>query len=74
MLDELQRPREPSSHFGMFVRSVVVANQVYVQMYWDIRLDVTQKAQKLLMTMVRLALCQDATVGNVERRKQVVVP
>ncbi len=54
---------EPCAHPGVLVSSIVVADQMYIEVLWNVRLDVPQEAQKLLMPMLRLALRERAATA-----------
>ena len=47
---------QPRPHFGMFVRSVVVGNDVDVQVSGDALVDLLEKRKKLLVAMPWLAV------------------
>lgn len=57
---------QPGPYPGMFVRAVVVADQMNIEVLRDVGLDVAQEAEKLLVPMSRLALSQDAAVGHIK--------
>ena len=61
---------EPGAHFRVFVRGVVVHDQVHVEILGHALLDVPQERQILLMPMARLALREDLSVGDIQRCKQ----
>src|SRR5271166_3435746 len=61
---------KPCAHPGVLVSSIVVADQMYIEVLWNVRLDVPQKAQKLLMPMLRLTLREHTAVRNIQRREQ----
>ena len=56
---------QPASDFGLFVSSVVVDDQMNIQILRDITLDVLQKAEKLLMPVTRLTAGQNFSGGQV---------
>jgi hypothetical protein len=62
--------REPGLHSRMFVRAVVIGDQVHVELFGNTAFNVTQKAQELLMPMPRLALSNDTAIGDIEGGKQ----
>ena len=61
---------EPSSDLGVLVGSVVVDDEMDVELDRHIGLDVTQEGQELLMTMARFALGNDRAVEHVEGGEQ----
>ena len=61
---------EPDFDTGVPVGAVVIDDQMNIQMLRDIGLDMTQKAQELLMAVPRFALREDLSVGDIERREQ----
>lgn len=63
-------PGEPGADSRVFVSGVVVNDQVHSEVGRNLRVDVAQKAQELLVSMARLALGDDAAIGHIERRKQ----
>src|SRR2546430_8516857 len=60
-------PGEPGFHPSMFVRAVVVDDQVDVELLRDAVLDTPQKGEELLMAMARLAIGQHRAVEHIER-------
>ena len=60
---------EPDPHLGVFVGSVVVDDQVHVQVVWNRRIDLLEKTEELLMAMARFALGKYGTASNVEGSK-----
>ncbi len=70
-MDVVARVRgEPGAHLGMFMSSVVVDDQMHLQVSRDVAVNMPQKRQELLMAMPRLALRDDLTGGHIECRKQ----
>jgi len=63
---------QPGAHLTMFVRGVVVHHQVHVELFRNTGVQLAQKREKLLMPVARLALGEDRTGGNVERRESPV--
>src|SRR5882762_1716137 len=61
---------EPRADSGVFVSSIVVNDQVHIEVGRNLRVDVAQKAQELLVPMPWLALSDNAAIGHIERRKQ----
>ncbi len=59
--------REPLLHFRMFVRSVVVENQVNGQTAISRRIDLLEEAYKFLVPMLRLAVSNHLSGNNVQR-------
>ena len=54
----------------MFVRPMVIADQVHIPMFGHIGFDVPQEREELLMAAPGLALRQYAAIGRIERREQ----
>ena len=61
---------EPRFHLGMFVRGVVVHDEVQVQSGGCLGIDLTQETQKLLVPMARQAGANDLAVERAQRREQ----
>jgi len=61
---------EPSSDLGMLVGSIVVDDEMDVELGRHIGLDVTQEGEELLMTMAGFALGDDGAVEYVEGGEQ----
>src|SRR5437588_5086730 len=61
---------EPRADSGVFVSGIVVNDQVHIEVGRNLRVDVAQKAQELLVPMAWLALSDNAAIGHIERRKQ----
>lgn len=62
--------REPGSHFGVLVSSVVVHHHVDVQGRRHVGFDMPREWQELLMAMTRLALRDDRPGRRIEGCKQ----
>jgi len=63
-------PCQPGTHFGVLVRAVVVADQVNIEVFRNVGLDMAKEGKKLLVPVPLLALGEDAAVGHIKRRKQ----
>ena len=50
---------QPGTHFGMFVRRVIVDDQVDVQLRRDAIVEVAQKGKKFLVSMSWFAFGED---------------
>jgi len=61
---------EPEAHLGMLVSRVVVDDQMIVQLWGHRLVDALEKAEKLLMTVTRLALGKDRAAGNIKGGEQ----
>ena len=61
---------EPRFDFGMFVRAVIIDDQMHVEVLRDVQFDVPQEAQELLMPVARLALREHLAIGDVQSGKQ----
>ena len=55
---------------GVFVRGVVVDDQVHVEMFGNVGVDVRREGDELLVPMARLALSEDRAVGYVQDGEQ----
>src|SRR6478609_2908139 len=62
--------RKPSFNFGMLVSSVVVHDQMHIELFGHASLDVAQEGQEFLMAMARFALSQHLSMGHVQGGKQ----
>src|SRR5205823_3259115 len=58
------------SDLGMFVRAIVVQNQMELQLFWKLLIQSAQEPQELLVAMSREALANDLALENFQRRKQ----
>src|ERR1700676_4981909 len=67
---EARAAREPSLHFGMLVRAIVVNDQMHIEPRRHAGIEMAQKAQALLMAMAWFALGEHPPVGDVEGGKQ----
>jgi hypothetical protein len=61
---------EPGTHFGMFVRGVVVDDEVDIEGRRDIGLDMLEKGEKLLVAMSCAKLREDSAIGKVQACEQ----
>lgn len=64
---EARSPREPGLDLGMFVRGVVVDDEMDVELGWHFLVDVPQEAEELLMPMTGFALRENVAVGDIKR-------
>src|SRR5271165_6558325 len=60
---------QPRTHPRVLVSGVVVTNQMHLERGWHARLDMAQKRQEFLMPVARLALGEDAAIGDIESSK-----
>jgi len=60
----------PCFNFGVFVRGIIIADDVHLLIGWCAVLDCIQKLDPLLMTMLWHAGSDDFTVGDVKCCKQ----
>lgn len=67
-------PREPSPDLGVFVRGIVVENQVDIEMGRNIGIDVREKGEEFLVSMPSLTLGEDVAGLHVECSEEGVVP
>lgn len=58
--------RKPSPYLLVLVGGVVVRNDMYIHLRRHVDVNVTQKLQKLLMTMSFLRLSENRARGNVK--------
>src|SRR5438552_8219668 len=63
-------PCQPALHFGMFMGSVVIANQVQLPVGGNGLVDETEKLEPFLMAMPLLAQAEDLAVGGVQSGEQ----
>lgn len=61
---------QPGFDFGMFVGGVVIDDQMHVEVFGHIGVDVSQEGEEFLMSMACLALGDDFTVSDIECREQ----
>ena len=54
----------------MFVRGVIIDDEMRIECRRHVGLDMLEEAQKLLMTMARATLREDLAIGDVEGGKQ----
>jgi hypothetical protein len=54
----------------MFVRRVIVSDEMEIEVLWRVAIDGAQEAQELLMTMPVHALADDVSARHVERGEQ----
>ena len=62
--------RQPALHPRMFVRRVIVHDDIRVQLAWHVLLDLPQKIEILLMLVTLPAFCHHFALRRVRRRKQ----
>ena len=67
---ETRMTREPAFDFGVFVRAVVIDDEMQIQVRRHGLINMPEKAQKLLMPMARLALSEHGTFGDIECGEQ----
>ena len=63
-------PSEPSADFGMFVSSVVIDDEMDVEVVRHTAVDLTQESEELLMTVSRFTAGDDSPGGHIESREQ----
>ena len=61
---------QPCTHFGVFVRSVVVHDQMNVHIGWCFPVNQTQKRQEFLMSVSLAAPSGDFSGGQIQGCKQ----
>src|SRR5207244_1864863 len=61
---------EPKLHLGVFVRAVIIQNQMQLQFLGKLLIQSAQKFQEFLVAMPRKALANDFSLQNLQRRKQ----
>src|SRR3954462_281298 len=61
---------EPGQHFGVFVRGVVIENQMDIQFRTYFAVDLLQKGEPFLMPMLLLGCRDDFAAEVVERGKE----
>lgn len=71
---EARMARQPRPHFRMLVGRVVVDDQIQIELGGNRRVDVSQKAQELLMPVPRLALREHLPLATSSAANRVVVP
>ena len=71
---EARMPLEPGLDLGVFVRGVVVRDQVQLEFGGSLLVDQREELDPLLMAMLRLAGADDLTGCDIDRGEQVVVP
>ena len=70
-VDMKARPAsQPGFDFRMFVGGVIVDDKMHVEILGHTGIDVSQEGEELLMSVARLALGDDFTIGDIECRKQ----
>lgn len=75
VMNLVSRPlRQPGAHFGMFVRCVIVDDQVDVQFRRDAVVESAQKCEKLLMPCRGLHWVKTVPVAISSAANKVVVP
>ena len=65
---------EPSSDLGMLVGGIVVGDEMDVERFGDVGIDVAEEGKELLGTMALFALGQDVPVAMSRAANRVVVP
>ena len=70
MHTESRALNQPGAHIGVFVRGVVVHDQVDIQILGDVLFNTTKKREELLVKVPWFALAQYRAVGDVRRREQ----
>ena len=63
-------PRQPGLDFLCFVSGVVIHDNVDIKVVCHAQIDLLQESQKLPRPMTLVALTDDETCGDIERRKQ----
>jgi hypothetical protein len=63
-------PFQPGSELGMFVRCIVVDNQVQFPFGRGLAVDLIEEADKFLMPVARNALADDPALQHVKRGEQ----
>jgi hypothetical protein len=67
---ETRMPRQPALDLGMFMGSVVVADQVQLQMRGHALVEQTQELEPFLVPVALLAEAIDFAVGRIQRGEQ----
>lgn len=62
--------RKPSLYPDVFVRTIIVDDQVHIESFRDVFIDVVEKLQELLVAVSALALRQNLAGGNVQGGEQ----
>src|SRR5258707_11333903 len=57
---------EPFAHLGMFMGRVVVDDSVNRLSFWNLRLDLVEEADELLMAVTFHVVTDDGAIENVE--------
>ena len=65
---------QPGFDLGMFVRRVIVDNQMYIKLSEHVVLHVAEKGKEFLVPMASFALPDDRAGGDIECGKRVVAP
>ena len=63
-------PFEPALHSGMLVSAVIVHHHMQLDLAGKRLIQPLEKLQKLLMTVVRIALADDLAGGHFQRGKE----
>jgi hypothetical protein len=66
--------RQPRSHLGDLVSSIVVHHQVHVKAAWQIRVDLVEKPQELLMPVPPVATADRHAAGTSMAANKEVTP
>ena len=61
---------QPFLDLGMLVRGVVVDDQVQIQRFWRLPVELAQETEEFLMPVAFLALADDRAVEHIQRREQ----
>lgn len=61
---------KPSLDFGVFVGRVVVDDEMHVEVFGHVGIDMSQEGEELLMSVACLALGNDFTISDIECREQ----
>lgn len=67
---EAGMPFQPRLDARMFVRAVVVDDQMQRQLGWCCRIDALQEADEFLMPVARHTVADDLAIEHAERGKQ----
>ncbi len=61
---------QPAHHFGMFMRAVIVHDQMQFQRFRVFGVQLFEEFEKFLMAVAVIALAHDFAPGHFQRRKQ----
>ena len=62
--------RQPAAHIGMFMHGVVVADDMDVEVFRHLLVNVFEEGEELLVSMASLAFGKHLTTRDIERGKQ----